>query len=476
LRIIKFWSLKLGLDLVLGVGLSLGLALLPFNLYSESLSDIYLLAVDSDPTYQASKMELLANKENVNQSFSRLLPQIDLNYNYSRLDSDFTDRSNSPAFTSESDTTFKSYSISLSQQIYNHSNLLNLKISEKEALRADIENQRVKQELIIRLADAYFEVLTAKDNVAFSNAQILSIKQKLITSRKQLKTQSISDYEDKEEFDYYRGELITQVYEAQQAYDRTIAEEIALEDNLQVAFEALRWISGKYHYNLSSLKNDVTLSAPNPNNVQSWVDRSNSDNLNLKASYIDLNIAKNNISVARGDQYPTVEFSVNYSQSTDSSRILDSSSPLFRSQNDFGETSIGVNFNLPLYTGGNHSSQVKQAKFLHRKSSYELETVRRNANQETRNAFSAINANLGSAKALEKALISSQESLKATELGLKQGTRDLNDVLDQTQQYYELQQELSRTKYEFILNTLRLKQAVGSLSGNDLFELNALLQ
>jgi len=227
LRIIKFGGLKLCLGL--------GLALLPFNLHCESLSDIYLIAIDSDPTYQASKMELLANKEDVKQSFSRLLPQIDLNYNYSRLDSDFTDQSSSPVFNSESATTFTSYSISLSQQIYNHSNLISLKISEKEALRADIENQRVKQELIIRLADSYFEVLVAKDSVAFSNAQILSIKQKLATSRKQLKSISINDYEDKDEFEYYRGELITQVYEAQQAYDRTIAEEIALGEAINKA-------------------------------------------------------------------------------------------------------------------------------------------------------------------------------------------------------------------------------------------------
>ncbi len=466
--------------------LSVLLVLSSSSLWADNLLDVYNLAKDGDPTYLASDAGLMAANERVNQSMATLLPQLSASASYSVSDNE-SDRTTTGVFSpndtnlpsqdifaessSQSDTDSTRYGINLRQEIYNHSSWLNLKQAEKRALQSNINHEGSKQDLIIRVAEAYFNVLAAQDTVVFSKAETEAVSKELAQTKQRFDVGLIA---------------MTDVHEAQSRHDRAVASQIAAQNSLDNTHEALQQITGQYHYDLLGLKAEIPLRNPQPEDIKQWAKKAENNNINIKASRIGLDIAKQSISISQSGHLPTVDLTASY---TDNDSDTDTpSSPQF---NDNGEiigfsksstnsvntgSSISLNVNIPLYSGGRTNSQVKESQQLYQQAAHNLEADHRRAVSTTRSSYLGVVAAVSSVNALKQAVISSQSALEATQAGFEVGTRTIVDVLLQTQQLFSAKREHARARYDYILNTLRLKQATGLLTEKDLAQVNQMLR
>lgn len=448
---------------------------------ADNLLDVYRLAVDSDPTFLASEAGTRATSERVNQSMAALLPQLNGSYTYSKSTSDsagittvfdnpatpFDESSQDPA-NSTSDSTSNGYRVTLTQELYSRATWISLEQSEKRALQAKVNHEGVKQALIVRAAEAYFNVLAAQDNVAFSKAETEAVSKELAQTKQRFEVGLIA---------------ITDVHEAQSRYDLAIANQISAQNGLDNTHELLRQITGRYHYTLLELKPSFALSPPTPTDIDVWVLQSESNNVAIKASRIALDIAKKSISISQAGHLPTLSLSANYSDNnsvTDASgtRFFGGFSNTFNTNNDGdGQNgSVSIDFNLPIYSGGRTNSQVKESQQLYLQAAHNFEGERRRATSLTRSSYLGSVAAVSSVKALKQAVVSSEKSLEATQAGFEVGTRTIVDVLLQTQIVFNSKRQYARARYDYILNTLRLKQATGLLNEADLQQVNQLLR
>lgn len=462
-------------------------SVLSTNLYADNLLDIYRLAKDNDPTTLASEAGTKAASERVNQTMASLLPQINASASYSKssnesssvsdsiinpVDTNFPSIPNRREASSESDTTGKNYSITLSQEIYNHGTWLSLRQSEKRALQSNVNHEGIKQNLIVRVAEAYFNILAAKDSVAFSKAETKAVSKELAQTKQRFEVGLIA---------------ITDVLEAQSRHDRALASQISAQNTLDNTHELLQLITGQYHYDLLSLKQDISLSNPQPENIKKWIKQSENNNINIKASRIGLDIAKQSISISSSGHYPTLSLSASYSDNDSDTDIPNQ--PIFddigvrvanatniRSNSQSNGSSISINFNLPIYSGGRTNSRVKESQSLYLQAAHNLEANRRLAISQTRSSYLGVVANVSSVNALKQAVISAEKSLEATQAGFEVGTRTIVDVLQQTQLLFDSKRQHARARYDYVLNTLKLKQATGLLTEADLAKVNQLLR
>lgn len=453
--------------------------------WSDNLLEVYRLAQTNDPTYLASEAGTLAANERVNQSLASLLPQINASISASDSHSEssgtytvfgavddpstpLVDESLPQNSANDSDSSSTGYKISLNQEIYNHATWLNLKQSEKRALQSNINHESAKQDLVIRVAEAYFNVLAAMDSVEFSKAETEAVSKELAQTKQRFAVGLIA---------------MTDVHEAQSRHDRAIASQISAQNALDNAHEALQLVTGQYHYDLLQLKEEISLKNPQPEDIKSWIKQAEDNNVSVKASRIGLEIAKKNIDIAFSGHYPTLDLSASYSDGsgdTDSNgtRFFGSLGVNSNTNNDGDQIdrSISLNLNIPIYSGGRTNSQVKENQSLYQQAVHNLEAEHRRSVSQTRSAYLGVVAAVSSVNALKQAVISSQSALEATQAGFEVGTRTIVDVLLQTQQLFSAKRDHARARYDYILQTLRLKQATGLLTEKDLEQINKMLR
>lgn len=454
--------------------------------FADNLLKIYQLAKENDPVFLASEVTNEAADETVNQSLATLLPDINLssayNYNTSESISPFVVTEAGPqqgqvidTQSSSDSTSYGGISLNLSQQIYNHASWVNLAQSKKQVLKSHLSHEAVKQQLMIRVVQAYFDVLAARDNLQFSKSQVEALEKKLLQSKQRFDVGLIA---------------MTDVHEAQASYDSAFATQITAQNTLDNAFEALQQITGMYHYDILGLSEDINYKKPQPDVIEDWVKAAETDNIDIKASKVDLNIAKSAISVAQAGHYPTVNLSASYNYSakveTDTTRPLigsdgvpTNSSITNTTISDAGDNeskSIGISVNVPIYSGGAVNSRVRQSQSEYLRAAHNLEAERRKAVSNARSSYLGVIASISSVKAFKQAVISAQSALEATQAGFDVGTRTIVDVLQQTQSLFNAKQQYSKSRYDYIINTLKLKQAVGALSEEDLLKVNQMLR
>lgn len=458
--------------------------------WADNLLEVYNIAKDNDPTFLSSEAGRKATNERVNQSMAGLLPQLSASLGYSVSSSESTSNTTgvfTPAVATpdnpnldpedilqssdrQSDTTGTSYSISLTQEIYNHSTWLNLRQSEKQALQSNVNHEGAKQELIVRVAEAYFNVLGAIDSLEFAKAETEAVSKELAQTKQRFDVGLIA---------------MTDVHEAQSRHDRAVANQISAQNGLDNAHEALQQITGQYHYDLLGLKTEIPLRNPQPEDIKQWVTEAENNNILIKASRIGLDIAKQSIDISQAGHLPTLNLSAEYSGG---SSDTDSTSPSFingvvtgnsvaNTDGDSGPDSrISLNLNIPIYSGGRTNSQVKESQALYQQAAHNLEADHRRAVRDTRSSYLGVVAAVSSVRALKQAVVSSESALEATQAGFEVGTRTIVDVLLQTQQLFSAKRDHARARYDYILNTLRLKQAAGLLTEKDLEQVNAMLR
>ncbi|MBA6340805.1 outer membrane channel protein TolC [Colwellia sp. MB02u-10] len=424
---------------------------------AEDLLSVYQQAQASDPVVLRAHAQYLATEEGIEQARSVLLPQVYGSASYTESESEFiptsdTGQSSGLLLTNKSDTT--SYGINLDMELYNHSTWLKLDNAKKVAHQSDVSYQLAKQDLIVRVTQAYFQVLSSKDDLEFSKAEKAAIERQLEQTKQRFSVGLTA---------------ITDVHEAQAQYDNAVTSEIRSENQVFNAEEALRVITNVYPRDLNILNTErFSTSRPYPDSANEWQQTAEAKNLELIAERINIDIAKENINIAKSGHYPTLSLNGSYGSREQDNEVnsLNFNNPALDSH------SIGVSLYVPIYSGGAISSSVRQAQSNYVAASQNMEQTHRNVVRNTRNAYNTVITAVSAIKSLEQAVVSAQSALKATEAGFEVGTRTIVDVLNSTRNLYDAKRNLSSTRYNYIQNVLALKRAGGTITEQDLADIN----
>ncbi|BBP05717.1 outer membrane protein [Sulfuriferula plumbiphila] len=409
---------------------------------AADLSDIYHQAQRNDAAYASARAAYRAGVEKLPQGRAGLLPQASLNasvLNNNTSSSVFGDRS----YTS------RGVGITVIQPIYRKQNWEHYEQAKQQVSVAEAQLASAAQDLILRTAQAYFDVLQSQDNLNFVRAQKAAIGEQLAQARRNFEVGTAT---------------ITDSNEAQARSDLASAQEIAALNDLQIKQRALQRIIGKLPPRLDVLGDKLQLAPPNPASIDAWIARAEQDSPALKAQRAGYEIAQREVERNRAGHYPTLDAVASYSDN--------------RNQNFGGfqvntkNAVIGVELNLPLYQGGLVGSRVREAVANQDKAREDLEDARRQVDLNTSQAYLGVTSGEAQVKALEQALLSSQTSLDSTRLGLEVGVRTTVDVLNAQQQMYSAKRDLAAARYNYILSSLRLKAAAGTLSETDLGEVD----
>ncbi len=427
-------------------------ALLCQSAHALDLLQAYREALASDPVYASARYNLQAGQEAGIQGRAGLLPQVGVDGSYNRTDSE-EERSSGLVIPRDSKTT--NYSVSLRQPLFRWANWQQYQQGTLSVAVSEAEFAQAQQDLIVRVAQAYFDVLAAQDALASVQAQKAAITEQLASAKRNFEVGTAT---------------ITDTHEAQARFDLAVAQEFAAQSDLDIKRAALEQVTGKPAGELAVLQPGVQLSAPQPALLATWVDSAQTRNYRVIGKEFNREIAQREISRTRAGHLPTVDLDAirGYRKQRGST----STDP---TDNTRDSTTVGVEWNIPLFSGFAVTSQVREAVALAEKARADLENARRTAAQEARQAFLGISSGLAQVKALEAAELSSQSALESNRLGYEVGVRINIDVLNAQQQLYVTRRDLSKARYDTLVNNLRLKSAAGTLSEEDLTQVNALL-
>ncbi len=455
-------------------------ALLASGLASgDTLLQIYEKAVQSDPLVREAEANRLATQEGKPIARGSLLPQVNGRYNINRTTANgetVTTLGNSPPvprLIDSRDTDANFWSLELRQSVFRWDQWVRLSQADKQSSQADVDYQAAQQDLAVRVADAYFNVLAAEDTLASEQAAKEAIGRQLEQAQKRFEVGLIA---------------ITDVQEAQAAYDQALAAEILAKRALANQQEVLRTIIDDTPPALAKPAENMPLRSPDPADANQWVDLAMRQNRNLISSQIGAEIAKDDVSVARTGHYPTVDFVAtrNNTDNTGFSRspcvagvncgTLDPGTKL-RSETgtDLENDSLSLQFALPIFAGGSTSARVQQAVYQHRAARERLERTARETERQTRDAYLGVISGISRVQALKQAFESAKTALKATEAGFEVGTRTTVDVLDARRTLFTAETNYLRSRYDYLINGLRLQQAAGTLSVEDIAAIDAML-
>jgi outer membrane protein len=432
---------------VVFTGLISGALAVPVS--AENLLQVYEHAKQNDAQLKISEAGFLATLEKKPQVLSNLKPRVDLgaNANYTVQYTGRTIRGNDrDAFLNIG------YNLSLSKPVINRQLDAQIEQVDSSILQAKALLEADRQDLIVRVAEAYFAYLNANETLAFRKAERTAIGRQL--------------NQVKAFFDAGRS-AITDLKEAQARYDLANAQIAVANQQIDVSRENLRAITTRYYKSLNGAADNIPLIVPKPNNIDSWAKAAIGNSKQLTAAKYAVDVAQKNVDFERAIKKPTVSL---VAQQGGSSTFGEDSF-----DQDKLDASIGLQLNMPLYQGGNISSRIREARHLLHQSQQQLELQKRLATQQSRAAYLTIVSGLSQVKALKQALNSTQTAADATQAGFEAGTRTAVDVLLSLRETFSAKRDYTTARYEFLLNTLKLKQATGTLSESDLAALSKLL-
>ncbi|KAA1192253.1 outer membrane channel protein TolC [Photorhabdus heterorhabditis] len=409
---------------------------------AEDLLQVYKQAKESNPELRKSMAERNAAFEKINESRSPLLPQLGLNTGYT-YNSGYRDTRNQESNTLS--TTLK-----LTQTIFDMSKWRQLNLQEKTAGIADVTYQSSEQKLILDSATAYFKVLRTIDSLSYIEAQKAAIYRQLDQTTQRFNVGLVA---------------ITDVQNARANYDRVLADEVVGRNELDNALEGLRLVTGTYYPQLASLNID-RFKTQKPEAVDILLKEAEKRNLSLLSARLGQDLAREKIKVEQSGHMPVIELGA--STGVSNSQFHGTN----KTNNYSGENSVGLTLSLPIYSGGATNSRVEQAQYGFVSASEQLENIYRNVVQVVRSSFNNISASISSINAFKQVVVSAQSSLDAMEAGYQVGTRTIVDVLDATTKLYDAKQKLSNARYDYLINQLNIKHALGTLNENDLAVLN----
>ena len=422
---------------------------------AQDLLQIYRDAKGYDAPYAAARHALQAGLEKLPQGRALILPTLGLTANLtnSRFETDPHNASQAPLTLRDARSV--GYSISFSQPLYRPQNLIQYDQAEFQVRQAEATFGQASQDLIVRSAQAYFDVLAAQDTLALVQAQKAAISEQLAQAKRNFEVGTAT---------------ITDTHEAQARFDLSSAQEIAAQSDLETKKRALQQLTGKEYASLKPLRAQVKLSAPNPASMQSWVDIAEKQGYAVQIQEAVTGIANLEVKRNAAAHRPTVDLVASYGLTSQTASQI-SGVPANVTSGVFG-----VQLGLPIYQGGALSSREREAAANYEKSRQDLENARRSTALTTRQTFLSVINGIAQVGALEQALVSSQSALDSNKLGYEVGVRINIDVLNAQQQLFSTRRDLAVARYNTITNHLRLKAAAGSLREEDLDEVNRALE
>ncbi|WP_455231193.1 TolC family outer membrane protein [Geopseudomonas aromaticivorans] len=423
------------------------------------LLGVYQQALENNADLAAARADYLARKEVVPQARSGLLPQL----NGGASLGDTKTELDQPSVSLERSGTL--YQASLSQALFRADRWFQLQAAKAVSEQAALQFSSVEQNLVLQSAEAYFAVLRAQDGLAASRAEEAALKRHYDQANDRFEV-GLSDR--------------TEVLEAQSSYDTARANRILAERLVEDAFQALATLTNRDYSFIEGIRHTLPVSPPAPNDAKAWVDTAMQRNLDLQASQYAVTGAEETLRQRKAGHAPTVDLVAQY-QKGDNDRLGFTNTALAGRigstiSGDVEQQSIGVELNIPLYSGGLTSSQVRESYQRLNQTEQLRESLRRQVVQNTRDFHRAVNTDVAQVAARRQAIVSSQSALEATELGYEVGTRNIVDVLDAQRQLYLAVRLYNNTRYDYILNHLRLKRSAGILSPADLQDLESFLK
>jgi len=420
--------------------------------HAQSLQELYDAARAYDGSYLSARALLDSAQYRVQQSYALRRPSVGLTVQGGRSISDTPDLPSQ----SYSATTQYGASVNGSQSLFNRQNDAAIAQAEKslDVSRADFD--AAEQDLILRVSQAYFDVLAAQDTLATARASLAAINEQVASAKRNFEVGNAT---------------ITDTREAQARYDLARATEIQAQNDLLTKRIALDQLVGRQGVAPKGLAVPVTLPALAPANVDDWVSRADADHPSIRRARLGLDVARLETEKAKAGNLPTVGLTASYGRGR-TEPYIDG----FQFKSPTTSASIGVQMNVPLYAGNSIQNRIKETLALEEKSQQDLETARRAVTQATRTAFYGLQSGAAQVAALEAAESSSQLALEATQLGYKVGVRVNLDVLNAQAQLYNTQAQLARARYDLVVANLRLRQASGRVTPEDVGMVNRLLQ
>ena len=426
-----------------------GTLLTPVAAGAQTLIELYEAARAQDAAYQSAKAQRDANLARADQARAGLLPSVNLGAGASRS----VFENNNPVVNRPFGTT--TATLSASQPLYRPANRATYQQAERQREQAELQLTQAAQDLIIRVSQAYFDVLGARDTLAFVQAQKTAVAEQLASARRNFEVGTAT---------------ITDTREAQARFDLVLAQEIAAENDLRVKRLALDTLVGRTGTDPRPLSTPIALPAVQPERVEDWVRQSEEIAPAVGLARISLDVAKLETEKAKAGHLPTLDLTASHTQTR---------SPQGTAVSPLGSrtqlSSVGVSFNLPLFAGFATQNRIRETLSLEEKAQADLEAARRTVAQATRSAFFGVVSGVGQVKALEAAESSSQSALDANKLGYQVGVRINIDVLNAQSQLFQTKRDLSLARYNVLLGSLRLRQANGSLKPEDLQSVNSLV-
>ncbi len=419
-----------------------------FQAGAADLIETYYAARSQDAVFAAARATQRAGQEKLPQGRSLLLPNVNLTAN-----STFNDNSvqyHGAALFRSGDTRYNNhgYGVSVVQPLFNQPKWLGYSESKLQVVQTDAQFRNAEQDLILRVAQAYFDVLIAQDSVQLAAAQKSAITEQLEQAKRNFEVGTAT---------------ITDTHEAQARYDLAVAQEIAEQNSLNIRLRTLEKLVGKPAGALDALIEPAQLKAES-GNIDDWAARAADGNLQAEIQRIAKAIADQEVERNRAGHYPTLDavagYTVNNKQNFGTTQV------------DTRIASIGLELNLPIYQGGLTSSRVREAVANQEKARQDLENATREASLQARQAWLNVSSGAARVQALEQALTSSKAQLESTKLGLQVGVRTNLDVLNAEQQVLSARRDLAGARYAYLLSGLSLKAAVGSLGPADLAEID----
>ncbi len=420
---------------------------------AEDLLQIYREAVGQDASLAAARATWRATQEKAIQGRSGLLPSVSLSANLAQTNYDSRVKSDPPLDTERSYHSH-GFTLSAAQPLYRLQNVVSYNQAKQQVSQADFILGAAEQDLVLRVAQAYFDALLAGDSVSLAAAQKAAVSQQLAQAKRNFEVGTAT---------------ITDTNEAQAKYDQIVAQEIAAQNDLEIKFRALQAIVGRFPKTLNPLGPSLDLRSPEPAAMEPWVERAEKSGYAVRIAELTHEIAKLEIDRNRAAHHPTLDLVASYNDTRSSA----SSMSTFGSNTQSGQ--ISLQLAIPLYAGGALSSKVREAAANQEKARQDLEASRRTASLAARQAFLGVTNGIAQVKALQQALVSAETALSSSKVGMEVGVRTNVDVLNAQQQVYQVRRDLAAATYNYLMNLLRLKAAAGELRESHLEEFNRFL-
>lgn len=438
-------------------------SLVAANAGAADLRDVYERALTSDPLIREADANRLAARESRPQAIAALLPQIAASGRYNDEETDSSGAFVEPGLpptpeVRNSDGNSSAWDVTLRQNVFRWQNWATLRRANAQTAQAEADYSAAQQDLILRTSEAYFNVLAAQDTLEAAVAAHDAIGRQLEQSDKRFEVGLIA---------------VTDVQEAKAAFDSATAALIQAKRNLATAQERLRELTGETFDVLEKPGADMPLTGPNPASPEDWVQLAMQQNARLISSRLAADITRADIGFERGGHFPSLDVVVSRSHFDSEATISGSSAGDIDSDSD--DTVVSLQVTVPIFSGGATRSRVRQAQFLNIAARERLERTARETEREARDAYLGVNSEVARVQSLRQAVESAMTALQATEAGYEVGTRTSVDVLEARRRLFEAQTNYARSRYDYLLNVLRLQLAAGTLDRQGLEEINALL-